>query len=47
MKVEEVRSVFSIGFLENFIEVRSIFETFLVNAYVGELESQVCTQPDM
>ena len=35
-------SVFADGFLENFTEVRSMFETFLgqrICSYVGELES--------
>ena len=35
-------SVFPDGFLENFTEVRSMFETFLgqrICSYVGELES--------
>ena len=39
---EQFWSLFLDGFLENFTEVRSIFETFLgqsICSYVGELES--------
>ena len=42
LSMKQFCSVFPVGFLENFTEVRSMFETFLaqrVCSYVGELES--------
>ena len=40
--MKQFGSVFPDGFLQNFTEVRSVFETFLTQricSYVGELES--------